>query len=139
MGAGRTGWPPELLCDPAVGRVARRPHIDDATRGQLDHEEREERSDVEPQGVGSNPVQRSVGESRQHGPGAGKSGHAHAPATVGGQAYAYDANGNVTGGGNRTYVWDTNNQPTSITGPDSVTETYAYDADGGRVSRIRAG
>jgi len=62
-----------------------------------------------------------------------------APATVGGQAYPYDANGNVTGGGGRTYVWDTNNQPTSITGPDSVTETYGYDADGGRVSRARAG
>jgi len=74
-----------------------------------------------------------------YGPGAGGSGHAHAPATVGGQAYAYDANGNVTSGGNRTYVWDTNNQPTSIVGPDGVTEMYGYDADGARVSRARAG
>jgi len=32
-----------------------------------------------------------------------------------------------------------NNQPTSIVGPDGVTETYGYDADGGRVSRTRAG
>ncbi len=74
-----------------------------------------------------------------YGPGAGHSGHAQAPATVGGQAYAYDANGNVTTGGSRSYVWDTNNQPTSIVGPDGVTETYGYDADGGRVSRARMG
>ena len=71
--------------------------------------------------------------------GAGKSGHAHAPATVGGQPYAYDANGNTTSGGGRTYVWDADNRPTSITGPDGVTETYGYDADGGRVVRTRAG
>ena len=74
-----------------------------------------------------------------YGAGAGKSGHAHAPATVGGQAYAYDANGNVTSGGSRTYVWDADNRPTSITGPDGVTESYGYDADGARVSRARAG
>ena len=41
--------------------------------------------------------------------------------------------------GGRSYVWDTNNQPTSIVGPDGVTETYGYDADGARVSRARAG
>jgi len=36
-------------------------------------------------------------------------------------------------------VWDANSQSTSIVGPDSVTETYGYDADGVRVSRTRAG
>jgi YD repeat-containing protein len=70
---------------------------------------------------------------------AGAAGNAHAPATVGGQAYAYDANGNVTSGGGRTYVWDANNRPTSIAGPDGVAEAYGYDADGQRVSRTRAG
>ncbi len=78
-------------------------------------------------------------ETDGYGAGTGNSGHAHAPATVGGAAYAYDANGNVTSGGGRTSVWDTNNQPTSIVGPDGVTETYGYDADGTRISRARAG
>jgi RHS repeat-associated protein len=56
---------------------------------------------------------------------------------VGGQAYSYDANGNLQSGGGRTYAWTADNQPSSITGSDNVQEDYAYDADGMRVSRTR--
>jgi len=41
--------------------------------------------------------------------------------------------------GNRSYNWNYENQPTSITGPDSVTETYTYDADNERLTRSRSG
>ena len=53
------------------------------------------------------------------------------------QSYSYDANGNLESGGGRSYAWNADNQPTSITGSDNVQETYAYDADGPRVSRKR--
>ena len=52
------------------------------------------------------------------------------------QAYTYGANGNLVRGGGRSYVWNADNQPTSITS-GGVTETYAYDADGERVKRTR--
>ncbi len=35
--------------------------------------------------------------------------------------------------------WNYDNQSTSITGPDSVTENYSYDADNARVKRVRGG
>jgi RHS repeat-associated protein len=57
---------------------------------------------------------------------------------VGGQTYSYDANGNLLSGGGRSYVWNAENQPTSITS-GGVTETYQYDADGNRATRTRAG
>ena len=44
----------------------------------------------------------------------------------------------LTGGG-RSYTWNYDNKPSSITGTDGVTETYTYDADGARVKRTRAG
>jgi len=44
------------------------------------------------------------------------SGHAHAPASVGGGAYSYDANGNTLSGGGRSYTWDARNLPTGIAG-----------------------
>jgi len=55
------------------------------------------------------------------------------------QTYSYDANGNMLTGGGRSYTWNYDNKPSSITGTDGVTETYAYDADGARVKRTRAG
>jgi RHS repeat-associated protein len=39
----------------------------------------------------------------------------HAPLTVGGAPQTYDANGNLISGGGRTYVWDEENRPSSIT------------------------
>jgi RHS repeat-associated protein len=53
------------------------------------------------------------------------------------QASSYDANGNLQTGGGRSYAWNADNQPSSITGSDNVQEDYAYDADGTRVSRTR--
>ncbi|MBK9943314.1 MAG: RHS repeat-associated core domain-containing protein [Kouleothrix sp.] len=57
--------------------------------------------------------------------------------TVGGQAYSYDANGNLLSGG-RSFTWDPENRPSQIVS-GTVTETYAYDADGERISRTSAG
>jgi YD repeat-containing protein len=57
---------------------------------------------------------------------------------VGGSAYSYDANGNLASGAGRTYTWDVENLPTQIS-QTSGTETYAYDADGERVSVARGG
>jgi YD repeat-containing protein len=62
----------------------------------------------------------------------------HQARVVGGQTYSYDANGNLLSGGGRSYVWNAENQPTSITS-GGVTETYQYDADGNRATRTRAG
>jgi RHS repeat-associated protein len=62
----------------------------------------------------------------------------HAPIRVGGQPYAYDANGNLTSGGGRTFVWNGWNQLAGVT-QAGVTETYAYDAAGARVTRTSNG
>ena len=62
----------------------------------------------------------------------------HAPIRVGGQPYAYDANGNLTSGGGRTFVWNGWNQLASVT-QAGVTETYADDAAGARVTRTSNG
>lgn len=45
----------------------------------------------------------------------GLSGHAHAPQSVGGDPYAYDANGNVMSGAGRAYTWNALNLPLTIT------------------------
>jgi RHS repeat-associated protein len=62
----------------------------------------------------------------------------HAPIRVGGQPYAYDANGNLTSGGGRTFVWNGWNQLAGVT-QAGVTETYADDAAGARVTRTSNG
>jgi YD repeat-containing protein len=62
----------------------------------------------------------------------------HAPTSVNGQPYSYDANGNLLSGGGRTYAWNGDNQPRQIT-HQGVTESYSYDADGNRALRHRAG
>ena len=45
----------------------------------------------------------------------------------------------MVSGGNRSYSWNYENQPSSITGPDSVTENYNYNADNERLTRSRSG
>ena len=55
-------------------------------------------------------------------------------ATVGSDAYGYDANGNLTTGGGRTYTWNAENQPIQITS-GTTTETYQYDGDNARVKK----
>ena len=68
--------------------------------------------------------------------GNGTGAGAHQARSVGGQAYSYDANGNLLSGGGRTYTWTPDNQPATITS-GGVTESYAYNADGARVTRTR--
>jgi RHS repeat-associated protein len=63
----------------------------------------------------------------------------HAPTAVGGFSYSYDANGSLLSGGGRSLTWTAENLPASITGPDSVAETYGYNGDGERVTGSRAG
>jgi RHS repeat-associated protein len=57
---------------------------------------------------------------------------------VGGQAYTYDADGNLTFDGQRTYVYDQQSRLVRVTGPAGVTE-YEYDAIGNRTATIHNG
>ncbi|WP_029215377.1 hypothetical protein [Kallotenue papyrolyticum] len=72
--------------------------------------------------------------SNGNGTGAGP----HQARTVGGQSYSYDANGNLVSGGGRTYTWQADNLPASISS-GGATETYTYDADGERLTRTAGG
>jgi YD repeat-containing protein len=98
---------------------------------------------------GYNPIGNltsKAGTSYSYGPRALGSGGGgpHAAITVGGQNLTYDANGNLLSGpnlggsGTRSFTWNADNQPTSITS-GGVTEQYVYDADGERISRTRGG
>lgn len=59
----------------------------------------------------------------------------HQARVINGQSYSYDANGNLTSGGGRSYSWNVENLPTSIS-VGGTTESYRYNADGQRVSRV---
>lgn len=65
------------------------------------------------------------------------SGHAHAPLTIGGATYDYDANGATTTrptpGGNQTLLWNRLHQLAGVSGPDA--SSFLYDADGNRLLR----
>ena len=64
----------------------------------------------------------------------------HTPSAVAGASYTYDNNGNLLTGGNRNYVWNYDNKPSSVTTTlDTVQETYQYDAETNRVSSTRNG
>jgi len=63
----------------------------------------------------------------------------HTPSAVAGVNRTYDANGNLTGGDSRSYTWNYDNKPSSVTGIDLVQEQYGYDADTNRVYRTRNG
>lgn len=58
----------------------------------------------------------------------------HAPTSVGGQALAWDDNGNLSSGRGRAFVWDSENNPLSITLGDKTT-SFGYGPDGGRVKK----
>jgi RHS repeat-associated protein/uncharacterized repeat protein (TIGR01451 family) len=62
----------------------------------------------------------------------------HAPTSVNGASYSYDANGNLLSGGGRTYIWDSKNLPKQVT-YGSTTESYSYNADGQRVRKNAGG
>ena len=55
----------------------------------------------------------------------------------GGTALAYDANGNLTSDGSRTYTWDSRNRLRTVAG--SATASFAYDAFGRRSSATVSG
>jgi RHS repeat-associated protein len=55
----------------------------------------------------------------------------------GGTALAYDANGNLTSDGSRTYTWDSRNRLKTIAG--TATASFAYDAFGRRSSATVSG
>ncbi len=52
----------------------------------------------------------------------------HAPTAVGGNAYTYDGNGNLSTAEGRTYAWDVENRLTGLSG--DVTKSFSYDGDG---------
>jgi RHS repeat-associated protein len=58
----------------------------------------------------------------------------HAPISVAGGAYHYDANGNLYSGGGRSISWNASNQPTSVSGA-----TFTYDGLGERLKKVAAG
>jgi hypothetical protein len=64
----------------------------------------------------------------------------HAPISVGGaaNAYVYDANGNLTSGGGRSYGWNGENQLASVTrASPALTLAMRYAPDGSRLARIK--
>jgi RHS repeat-associated protein len=60
------------------------------------------------------------------------------PYAIRNSGYTYDNNGNMTAmpTNSRTLVWNTENQPISITS-SGTTETYTYDADNSRIKKVR--
>ncbi len=54
-----------------------------------------------------------------YGSGGGNSGHAHAPATIGGLAYTYDLNGNTLSGNGRALYWNAENMVTRVDYPSA--------------------
>jgi len=78
------------------------------------------------------------GPSRTYGGTAtGSYANPHAVTAMGTRTFTYDNNGNTTNEGLWSNTWNWRNQMTqsSRTGP-TVTVTYAYDADGNRVSQV---
>jgi RHS repeat-associated protein len=65
----------------------------------------------------------------------GTSARPHAPLSVGARSYAYDANGNTTNDGQRSYVWTPDNRLASLV-MGGQTTTFAYGPDGARVKKI---
>src|SRR6185312_14640425 len=58
--------------------------------------------------------------------------------SVGGVAYQYDADGNLTFDGVNTYAYDEQNRLVSVSGPSGVTQ-FEYDAFGNRTAAVQNG
>ncbi len=58
------------------------------------------------------------------------SAHPHAPLTAGSKAFAYNANGDITSDGSRTFAYDGENRPANVSGT-----LYTYGPDGERISK----
>lgn len=62
---------------------------------------------------------------------------AHAPKSVNGQTFTYDANGNMTKGLNgKTMTYDGENRPLTVISANGDQTTYTYAANGTRLSRV---
>jgi len=59
----------------------------------------------------------------------------HAVSTAGSNTYSYDANGNMTAGAGRSFTYNLENKPLTIT-IGGQTTTFVYDGDNGRVKKI---
>jgi RHS repeat-associated protein len=59
----------------------------------------------------------------------------HAVTTAGSNTYSYDANGNMTAGAGRSFTYNLENKPLTIT-VGGQTTTFVYDGDNGRVKKI---
>src|SRR5262249_35680752 len=55
------------------------------------------------------------------------------------QAVTYDANGNLTSDGTRTFQWDAENRLTTVLQGSTTLATFTYDASGRRVQKIAGG
>lgn len=61
----------------------------------------------------------------------------HAATSVGGQSISYDAAGNTLSGLGRSFVWDGENRPSSIT-KAGVTVAFTYGPDGERLAKTKS-
>ncbi|RIK57522.1 MAG: hypothetical protein DCC63_13640 [Nitrospira sp.] len=59
----------------------------------------------------------------------------HAVSAAGSNSYTYDANGNMTAGAGRSFTYNLENKPLTIT-IGGQTTTFVYDGDNGRVKKI---
>ncbi|MEX3012084.1 RHS repeat-associated core domain-containing protein, partial [Hoeflea sp. TYP-13] len=63
----------------------------------------------------------------------------HAPLMLGANAFAYDANGNMTDDGTRTLSWDEANRLKQVINAASATIDFAYGPESKRVKKVGAG
>ena len=56
-----------------------------------------------------------------------------------GTTYSYDANGNLTGDGTRTFEWDAENRLTAVKQGATVLASFAYDGRGRRAQKVAGG
>lgn len=68
----------------------------------------------------------------------GDPNHVHAVTEAGSNTYSYDADGNLTAGGGRTYTWMAVDLPASVT-QSGATTSWTYDADYNRVTQTEPG
>ena len=63
----------------------------------------------------------------------------HRQTQYNGQNLTYDANGNLTGDGSRTYVWNSRDQLVQILQGGNAIASYSYDALGRRIGKTEGG
>ena len=66
----------------------------------------------------------------------GVSAGPHAVTTAGGYNYAYDGNGNMVSGKNKSMEYDAENRIIKVTQTGIGSTTFVYDGDGGRVKQV---